>query len=166
VPKVRTKEALIHDTESEYVLLMKMFNELTSVQKIATDVCAGWSVKDLLAHLVQWKLMFLGWYKEGLSGKTPKTPAEDLKWNQLPALNERIYQKWKKEPLEKILVELENTYQLILELTKSLSEEKLFQKKLYPWMGPSFPLYGWIRGNTSSHYLWARKLIRKWKNSQ
>ena len=31
----------------------------------------GWSVKDVLAHLVEWQQMNLGWYAAGLRGEPP-----------------------------------------------------------------------------------------------
>jgi hypothetical protein len=116
-----------------------------------------------MAHLVEWKKMFLGWYAEGLRGGNPRTPAEDLKWTQTPALNDRIYRKWKDESFAVILAEFESAYAEMLELTRSISEEKLFRKGLYPWLRV-WPLARWIAAQTSSHYRWARTRIRRWAN--
>jgi hypothetical protein len=32
----------------------------------------GWSVKDILAHLVEWQRMNLDWYAAGLRGEKPR----------------------------------------------------------------------------------------------
>jgi hypothetical protein len=165
MPKIKTKKELLSAIENEYHLLKEIIRDLDAKQMQTPGVCDKWSIKDLVAHLVAWKLMFLGWYRRGLKGENFQTPADDLKWNQTPILNERIYQQWKDEPLEKVLRDFETTHTEMVKLTNSLPEEQLFQMNLYPWMRTTL-LVRWIDAQTSMHYRWARNLIRKWKNSQ
>jgi hypothetical protein len=162
MPIATTKEELLTAMESEYRLLKKCLEGLGANEWEVSGVCHEWSVKDVVAHLVEWKQMFLGWYEEGLKGGNPPTPAADLKWSQLPALNDRIYRKWKTVRAEVVLAEFESTYEIMLELARKLPEEELFRKGLYPWMR-AWPLARWIAANTSSHYRWARTRIRKWE---
>ena len=163
MPRAATKQELLDSIESEYRLLKQTIQGLAEEEMKLPGVCHKWSPKDVMAHLVEWKKMFLGWYERGLHGGTPRRPADDLNWGQLPALNERIYQKWKTASLRKVLRELEATYQQMLDLTRSLPEDQLFRKELYPWMR-IWPLSMWIAANTSSHYRWARTRIGKWAN--
>jgi hypothetical protein len=165
MPRITSKAELLSNIEHEYRLLKETISDLDAKQMQTLGVCDKWSAKDLMAHLIAWKLMFLGWYRKGLRGENFKTPANDLKWNQTPILNERIYQQWKDEPLEKVLREFETTYTEMVKLTNSLPEEQLFQRRLYPWMGTTL-LVRWIDAQTSMHYRWAKNLLRKWKNSQ
>jgi hypothetical protein len=108
--------------------------------------------------------MLLYWYQEGIKGNNHNTPADDLKWNQLPALNERIYLKWKDASLETVLLEFEAAHQQIYSLTESLPEDLLFKPDLYPWMR-NWPLARWMNSVTISHYRWGRTLIKKWRKS-
>jgi hypothetical protein len=129
MPIAKTKKELLEAIETEYRLLKKCIGKNSSAQeRELPGVCHEWSAKDVMAHLVEWKKMFLGWYAEGLRGGNPRTPAEDLKWTQTPALNDRIYRKWKDESFAVILAEFESAYAEMLELTRSISEEKLFRK--------------------------------------
>jgi hypothetical protein len=66
-------------------------------------IVGEWSVKDVLAHLYEWEQMVLRWLAAGKRGETPEVPAEGYKWNQLPALNEEIWLKYKDLPLDEIL---------------------------------------------------------------
>jgi hypothetical protein len=34
----------------------------------------GWTIQDLVAHLTEWHLMFLRWYREGRRGGHPAPP--------------------------------------------------------------------------------------------
>jgi hypothetical protein len=163
IPK--TKQELLNAMETEYCLLKKCIAGLDAREMTLPGVCHEWSAKDVLAHLVEWKRMFLGWYEEGLRGGNPRTPAEDLKWTETPALNDRIYRKWKGERLEVVLGELDTTYLQMLELTRSIPEKKLFEKGVTPWLRV-WPLSRWIGAQTSSHYRWARTRIRKWANKR
>ena len=163
MPIAKTKTELLDAIETEYRLLKKCIEGLGAQERELPGVCHEWSAKDVMAHLVEWKKMFLGWYEEGLHGGNPRTPAEDLKWTQTPALNDRIYRKWKDVSFEVILSEFESEYAKMLELTRSIPEKRLFRKQLYPWLRV-WPLSRWIAAQTSSHYRWARTRIRRWAN--
>ena len=134
MPIAKTKKELLDAIETEYCLLKKCIEGLGVEERELPGVCHEWSAKDVLAHLVEWKKMFLGWYEEGSRGGNPRTPAEDLKWTETPALNDRIYRKWKNERYEVILAEFESEYAKMLALARAIPEETLFQKGLAPWL--------------------------------
>jgi hypothetical protein len=163
MPIAKTKQELLDAMETEYRLLKNCIAGLAPGDFDLPGVCHEWSAKDVIAHLVEWKKMFLGWYEEGLHGGNPRTPAEDLKWTQTPALNHRIYRKWKDAKRAVILAEFEVTYAQMLQLTRAIPEPELFRKGLYPWLRV-WPLAGWIAAQTSSHYRWARTRIGRWAN--
>ncbi len=48
----------------------------------------GWSVKDILAHIVEWQQMNLDWYATGLRGEKPAMPAPGFTLREIPRLNE------------------------------------------------------------------------------
>jgi hypothetical protein len=50
----------------------------------------GWSVKDVLAHLVEWQQMNLNWYAAGLRREKPPIPAPGFTLREPPRLNEMI----------------------------------------------------------------------------
>ena len=148
----------------ERKLLEQTLGSLTSRQMTQPGVCADgkWSVKDILAHLVEWEQMFLGWYRAGLRGEVFKTPAPGINWRQLPLLNQRIYEKHRNRSLKSVLADFSASHNETLKTVRSLPEEEIFEKARYAWLG-SLALVSYIGANTGSHYRWARKLIRKWK---
>ena len=73
-----------------------------------------WSVKDILAHLVDWEQRFIAWYKAGQKGETPETPAPGFTWRELPKLNQEGYERHKNDKLENVLDQSEKSYQEIL----------------------------------------------------
>lgn len=51
------------------------------------------NIRDVLAHLHDWHLMMLEWYKIGMSGEKPEMPAPGYTWKTTPELNRAIWEK-------------------------------------------------------------------------
>ncbi|HET8669740.1 MAG TPA: ClbS/DfsB family four-helix bundle protein [Candidatus Saccharimonadales bacterium] len=58
----------------------------------------GWSVKDILGHLIEWQHMNLDWHAAGLRGERPAMPAPGYTLRELPRLNQAIYRKHHRRP--------------------------------------------------------------------
>lgn len=160
MPRPTTKKALIEEMKTERAALEKLLAALTPDQMVQPGALGEWSVKDVLAHLIEWEQMFLGWYAAGLRGERPPTPAEGYNWGQLPALNKAIYKKHRERSLEDVLQQFQASYLQTLELVESLPDGDLFVRGLYPWMGQNH-LAAFIHANGGAHYKWAREGIRK-----
>ena len=70
---------------------------------IAGVTRGGWSVKDVLAHLVEWQQMNLDWYAAGLRGEKPAMPAPGYTLRELPRLNQMIYRKHHRRSLQAVM---------------------------------------------------------------
>ena len=154
-----TKGELLASIRATRASLNKKFAKLTPKQMIWPGSMDDWSVKDILAHLVDWEQRFIGWYQAGLRGEVPETPAPGYTWRELPRLNQVGYEQHKDDPLEHVLAQYERSYQEILALVEGMTEGEIFEPHYYPWTGDS-SLLPWIAANTSSHYNWARRNIR------
>ena len=160
MPRPHTKPLLLSESQKEHDALEAYLDTLTSEQMTQTGIVGEWSIKDVLAHLYEWEQMVLGWLAASERGETPHVPAEGYKWNQLPALNEEIYQKYYQQPLEEVLSMYRASYQQVMETIEGIPEEKLFTRGLHRWMNKNaFAAY--FTSCTSSHYRWARKEMRK-----
>jgi hypothetical protein len=104
--------------------------------------------------------MFFNWYETGLRGEKPDVPAVGFKWSQLPTLNQRIYENYRDFPLPDVLSTFRNSHRKTVRLIESLSESDLTTQALYAWMNQN-TLISYLAANTSSHYHWAIKEIRK-----
>jgi len=127
---------------------------------------ADWSVKDLMGHLVAWEQMFLGWYRAGLKGDVPDTPARGFTWSweSLHKLNERIYRRYRRMSLAEVQRLFAESYLETIGEIKRMSDDDLNQTGRFAWMGKG-TLAGSITANTWRHYRWARTLIVKWRRA-
>jgi hypothetical protein len=126
----------------------------------------GWSVKDVLAHLVEWQQMNLDWYGAGLRGEKPAIPAPGFTLRELPRLNELIYRKHHRRSLQAVMRDYGSYHERVVALIESLSDVDLVTLNRFAWTGPSWTLSDYLRASTAAHYLWARTRIRRWRRAQ
>jgi len=163
--RAKSKKQLLEDNRREFDQLLSISKKVPDDLRSWAGACEQWSVKDLLAHLHAWHMLFLAWYQEGMSGGNPAMPAPGFTWKQTPELNELIFQEYQDEPFQKTLIALKESQEEVTAVIQRHTNEELFTKKLYPWTG-STSLGSYLISTTASHYSWASKLIRKWLREQ
>lgn len=104
--------------------------------------------------------MLLDWYSIGMHGGQPDMPAKGYTWKTLRGLNKEIWEQYRSVNLDTVKDLLNTSYADAQKLIINHTEEEIFEKNTYTWTG-STPLGGYLISNTSSHYAWAIKLIKK-----
>ena len=161
------KQALMDEIRRERAALDETLVGLTPRQMTRAGVTrGGWSVKDVLAHLVEWQQMNLDWYAAGLRGEKPAMPATGYTLRELPRLNEMIYRKHHRRSLQAVRRDFESHHDQIVALISSLSDSDLVTLGRFSWTGPSWTLSDYLRASTAAHYLWARTRIRRWLRAE
>jgi hypothetical protein len=122
----------------------------------------GWSVKDILAHLLGWQAHMLGWHKTELGGGSPSVPAPGMSWKDLKRFNDMIYQEHRDRPLQDVLSKWKRAHDEVVRLVEATSDSDLTTVRRFKWTGPTWTLSDFCRAQTASHYRWARKWIRPW----
>ena len=161
------KRQLLSEIERERTALDDMLAQLTPRQMTRAGVTrGGWSVKDILAHLVAWQQLNLAWYAAGLRGRTPAMPASGYTLRELPRFNEMLYRKHRRRSLAAVRRDYVVYHRRIIELIKSLPNRDLLSIRRFNWTGPSWCLSDYLRASTAAHYLWARKRIGRWLRAE
>lgn len=155
-----TKEQVIDRIHAERKNLDEKIDGLSPVEMTTPGALGHWSVKDLLAHLVDWERRFAGWYEAGLRCELPHLPEEGFDWEQLPALNQQGYERHKDRPLQDVLANYLASHQQILALVDCMTEEEIFEVGRYAWTGETSSMAPYLAANTYSHYRWAAEEIR------
>jgi hypothetical protein len=133
MPRSFTKVQLLEDARRERAALEKLLEKLSPEEMVQSATLGDWSLKDVLAHLIEW---------------------------ELPALNQHIYEKYRDRPLAEILEQFHSSYQQVLASIQGLPEEILFTRGYYSWSGNN-ALAAYFHSCTAAHYLWARKEVQK-----
>ena len=74
-------------------------------------------------------------------------------------MNVKFWKKHQKASLEEATKMLHKSHKDILELTETFTNEELFSKDTYKWVGGS-TLGSYFVGDTSSYYDWAMKKLK------
>jgi hypothetical protein len=160
MPRPTTKEELLSEIIDERARLEVFINTIPKDVFSTKKVVGEWTSKDVISHLIAWEQMVILWVQSGYTGKTIPIPADGFKWSELPALNEKIFQAHKDDPMEDVLKRFQESYQQTLDLLKSVSEKDLFTPGLHKWQNKNM-LSAYFKSCMSSHYLWARKEITR-----
>lgn len=140
--------------------LLEQFSRRQLTQRGAT--LAGWSIKDILGHLISWQQMNLDWYAAGERGESPELPAPGFSWGDIRKLNDQIYRKHRQRALNAVLHDYMAYHDRMLQLIDDVSDRDFVTPGRFPWAGSSWTLSDYVRANTASHYRWASKHLRKW----
>jgi hypothetical protein len=145
-------------------LLEEAINALSLRERTARGIIeAGWSIKDIMAHLAEWEQMFLGWYRAGLRGEMPETPAPGYTFGakSLSLLNDSIYRKYRRRSLTDVQSCFDQSYREVLQALDGMTEDELNTPARYAWIG-KHTVGDSLAANTWKHYRWAHVLIAKW----
>ena len=161
------KAALLSEIDRERGALDDALAGLTRRQMTTAGVTrGGWSVKDILAHLVEWQYMNLEWYATGLRGEKPAIPAPGYTLRELPRLNEMIYRKHHRRSLQAVVRDYRSYHRKVVSLIRALPDADLVTLGRFSWTGASWTLSDYLRAATAAHYLWARTRVRRWRRAQ
>jgi hypothetical protein len=161
-PEKMTKAELIERTQVERKRFQELLGQLSEEQMLQPNVQGAWSVKDIVAHVIDWEERMIRWLGEGMRGETPVMPAPGLTWQDLDKLNEQTYQAHKDDPLAQVLADFERLEASVLEAIQAVPEEDLLASDRYPWTEGD-PMWHLVAANTFWHYPGhAKKIQEKW----
>jgi len=161
------RRELFQEIAVEREALNKLLKQIKARQMTLPGVTpGGWSVKDILAHVVGWQGRILKWHEAEQRGETPAVPAPGLTWRDLKRFNEMIYQEHRRRSLKAVLLDYEVFHNRMIALIEATSDADLLVVGRFKWMGPTWTLSDYCRAETASHYRWARKWIRRWQRAQ
>lgn len=170
-----SKNDLIKASNEQYdelILLLNSFSIDEAALPFAFDLDkekgAHWkrdkNIHDVLIHLHEWHNLLLDWVASNQLGHDKQFLKEGYNWRTYGAMNEEFTKDNQDSSYEEAYAKLIKSHQKVMELLDDFSNEELFEKDSFPWVGGS-TLGSYFVSTTSSHYDWASKKIRKFKKS-
>ncbi len=134
--------------------------QISAEDMVIPGVCGDWSVKDIVAHIMEWEAMFFPWYEASLRGETPEVPGPVLTRENLSEINRRIYQKHCARSLDDILADFRAVHQRLEDTVLAMTPEQRETPGVYTFTGGG-SIIDWMKAY-AAHDLWAIKQIRAW----
>ena len=180
MPRPRTKEDLLKAAQENYTELMNFIDGMTEKELNTPFDFSGqpskkeahWSrdknVRDVLIHLYEWHQLMLSFPKNNKGVKDSKSAIaflpEGYSWKTYGAMNVMFWKRHQKTGLEEAKKLFAKSHADVMALIKKYTDEELFTKKYFPWVGNA-ELGSFFVSNTSSHYAWAIKKLKAHKKN-
>ena len=117
------------------------------------------NLRDILIHLYEWHQLILNWVESNQKGEEKPFLPEPYNWRTYGDMNVEFWKKHQNTSLEDATKALQKSHKEVLKLAENFTNEELFSKKVYKWVGGS-ALGSYFVSATSSHYDWAMKKLK------
>lgn len=148
-------------TEEE---LQQPFNFESDVKKKEAHWKRDKNLRDILVHLYEWHQLLLQWVAANKKGEARPFLPEPYNWRTYGAMNMSFWEKHQSTALEEVKKLLAKSHRDVMALAETFSNEELFSKGVYPWVGGT-TLGSYFVSTTSSHYEWAMKKLKAHKKN-
>ncbi|MGN0496293.1 MAG: ClbS/DfsB family four-helix bundle protein [Lachnospiraceae bacterium] len=167
----KTKDELLEVAELNYDKLLKLIDSMTEIElntefDFSADTKkkeAHWgrdkNVRDILIHLHEWHNLMLEWVANNKAGVRKPFLMEGYNWKTYGEMNIVFWKRNQAVSLDMALEQLKESHKKIIDTIKTMSNDELFQKNVYDWVGGS-TIGSYFISVTSSHYDWAMKKIK------
>lgn len=171
MPRPQSKPELLTAAAQNYEELKKFIDSMTDTElttpfdftKMKAKSEAHWgrdkNLRDVLVHLYEWHRLLLDWIPANQRGESRPFLPEPYNWRTYGAMNVEFWKKHQNTTLEDAREMLEESHGKVMALAETFTDEELFQKGVYPWVGSS-ALGSFFVSNTASHYTWALKKLK------
>jgi hypothetical protein len=158
MPKMSCRRELLEEIDAEFErltdLIARVPDELWTSSRVNS---AGWSLKDVLAHIADWAERCNSWCGMGETLDTMTPPAPGFKWSETRELNEVIYRKRRGHTLARVRRDLKASHEALRSRAATMAEGDLLTVGRFGWCGEKWSVAKHIRANTAAHYRWAAK---------
>ena len=117
------------------------------------------NLRDVLIHLYEWHQLILNWVESNQKGEEKPFLPEPYNWRTYGDMNVEFWKKHQNTSLEEATKALQKSHKEVLKLAEKFTNEELFSRKVYKWVGGS-TLGSYFVSATSSHYDWAIKKLK------
>ncbi|MCI5904401.1 MAG: ClbS/DfsB family four-helix bundle protein [Oscillospiraceae bacterium] len=170
MPRPVTKKELTEAANANYEKLFAFIETMTekeldtpfdfsSLNKKEAHWARDKNLRDVLAHLYEWHRLLLEWTEANLKGEERPFIPKPYSWKTYGDMNIEFWNKHQSTELNAVTEMLKGSHSDVMALLDSFSDEELFTKGVYKWIGGS-TLGSYFISVTASHYDWALKKLR------
>ncbi len=117
------------------------------------------NLRDILIHLYEWHQLLLNWVQSNLNGEEKPFIPRPYNWKTYGKLNVEFWRKHQNTSLDEAKSMFRESHAEVMRLAETFSNEELFSKGIYSWVGGS-TLGSYFVSVTASHYDWAVKKLK------
>jgi uncharacterized protein (TIGR03083 family) len=154
--EVKDREELLAQIDQEWAALSELIEGLDDAEMEDPVLENGWSVKDVLAHIMSWEQKLVEWAGALVAGQEPQRPFAGDDW--IDRVNEQVYDHYRDVPLEDVLDAARRSHAEVVGLVQELDSADLFERDRFSFIQGA-PLWRMVAANTFWHYREHRQMI-------
>lgn len=156
------KVELLQQMQDGYTSFVALLTPLSEEQMTTPGVNGDWAIKDILVHLATWQRRMANRVEALSRGDevNPNQPAINNE-EEMNRFNDATFAANRSRPLDQVWSDFRSSYQDLLQSTRLLSENDLFNPHRYSWLEGS-ALWENIAGNSFAHYEEHAPMITAW----
>ncbi|MBQ3515558.1 MAG: ClbS/DfsB family four-helix bundle protein [Lachnospiraceae bacterium] len=174
MPRPQSKNDLIEAANSNYDKLLNLIDSMSEIElntefDFSSDIKkkeAHWkrdkNLRDILVHLHEWHNLMLEWVANNRSGIQKPFLMEGYNWKTYGDMNLLFWRRNQTVTLDIALEQFKESHKKIMSVIQTMSNDELFKKNVYEWVGGS-TIGSYFISVTSSHYDWAMKKLKAHK---
>lgn len=120
------------------------------------------NLRDVLIHLYEWHQLLLNWVMSNKNGEDKPFIPQPYNWKSYGIMNVEFWKKHQDTSLDDAKNMLKKSHAEVMKLAETFSNDELFSKDIYKWVGGS-TLGSYFVSATASHYDWAMKKLKAHK---
>ncbi|MCI8417259.1 MAG: ClbS/DfsB family four-helix bundle protein [Lachnospiraceae bacterium] len=117
------------------------------------------NLRDIFIHLYEWHQLLWSWVESNQKGVRKPFIPRPYNWKTYGDMNRKFWKKHQNTSLEEAKNLFQKSHKQVVDLAETFSNEELFFKGIYTWVGGS-TLGSYFVSVTSSHYDWAMKKLK------
>ncbi len=160
------KAELLQHMQDGYTAFVALLTPLSEEQMTTPGANGDWAIKDILVHLATWQRRMAN-RVEALARNDETNPNQPAINNdeEMNRFNDETFAANRSRPLAQVWSDFRSSYQDLLQATRLLSENDLFNPHRYAWLEGS-ALWENIAGNSFAHYEEHTPMITEWLQSR
>lgn len=95
------------------------------------------NLRDILVHLYEWHQLLLNWIQSNQNGENKPFLPQPYNWKTYGDMNVGFWEKHQNTTLEDAKSMFKKSHEEVMKLAENYSNEELFSKGIYKWVGES-----------------------------
>lgn len=142
------KAELLEKIEQSQANFLEHLEPFSEEELIAPDLPNGWSIKDVLVHLMLWEAELIKLLFQAQQGRIPQSLLISNENDEV--INGRWYHTHKDRDLEQALKDFDTIRDQTIRRVEAFSDSDLTNPRRFRWLDNK-PLYQWVLTSTTEH---------------
>src|SRR5438552_10626889 len=130
-----SKAQLVSELKQENADWQALLDDIGEANMTQTEVAGGWSIKDIVAHLTEWRRRTVKRFQAALNhGPDSVLPPWPSELQDVDEINAWIYESNRDRPLADVLSDSREVFQHLMDAIAAFSENELQDPQRFEWL--------------------------------